>query len=78
MNPTRRVAALAEEFRPAGATVRSAQGEADRLRQAIAQAEAARDRDVEGLAELEHRLEVANDTADDGEPDPTVRDRLAE
>ena len=72
------MAALAEELGQLSSTVRSAQGEADRLGQAIAQAEAARDRDVEGLAELEHRLEVANDTADDGEPDPTVRDRLAE
>ncbi len=72
------IAAVAEELGQLSSTARSAAGEADRLRQAIAQAEEARDRDVAGLAELEHRLEVAADTADEVEPDPAARDRLAE
>jgi chromosome segregation protein len=72
------MAAVAEELGQLSATARGAAGEADRLRQAIAQAEEARDRDVAGLAELEHRLEVAADTADQVEPDPAVRDRLTE
>jgi chromosome segregation protein len=72
------MAALAEELAELSSTVRSAQGEADRLRQAIGQAEAARDRDLEGLAELEQRLEVANETQQEAGPDPSVRDGLAE
>ena len=72
------MAALAEELAELSSTVRSAQGEADRLGNAIAEAEAARDRDVEGLAELEHRLDVANEPQEDAEPDPAVRDQLAE
>ena len=38
----------------------------------------ARDRDVAGLADLEHRLELAAETVDEMEPDPAERDRLAE
>ena len=72
------MAALAEELGQLSSTARSAQGESDRLRQAIRQAEQARDRDVDGLADLEHRLELAGDTVDDAEPDPADRDRLAE
>ena len=72
------MAAVAEELGQLSATVRSAAGEADRLRRAIAQAEEARDQDVAGLADLEHRLEVAANTAGEVEPDPTARDRLAE
>ena len=72
------MAAVAEELGQLSSVARSAGGEADRLRQAIAQAEQARDKDVAGLAELEHRLEVAADTADEDEPDPAIRDQLAE
>ena len=72
------MAALAEELGQLSSTARSARGESDRLRQAIVQAEQARDRDVDGLADLEHRLELAGDTVDDAEPDPADRDRLAE
>ena len=50
------MAALAEELGQLARPARSAHGEADRLRQAIGVAEAARDRDVAGLAELEQRL----------------------
>src|SRR4029453_11244815 len=57
---------------------RSANAEADRLQQAIAAAEEARDRDVAGLADLEHRLELAAETVDEVEPNPAERERLAE
>ncbi len=72
------MAALAEELGQLSSTARSASAEAARLQQAIAGAEEARDRDVAGLADLEHRLELAADTADDMEPNPAERDRLAE
>jgi chromosome segregation protein len=72
------MAALAEELGQLSSTARSASAEAERLRQAIAEAEDARDRDVAGLADLEHRLEVAAETVDDTEPNPAERDRLAE
>jgi chromosome segregation protein len=72
------MAALAEELGQLSSTARSANAEAERLRQAIAEAEDARDRDVAGLADLEHRLEVAAETVDDIEPNPAGRDRLAE
>jgi chromosome segregation protein len=73
------MAALAEELGQLSSTARSAQGEADRLRAAIAEAEDARDHDVAGLAELEHRLELAVETvAAEFEPNPLERDQLAE
>jgi chromosome segregation protein len=72
------MAALAEELGQLSSTARLANAEAERLRQAIAEAEGARDRDVAGLADLEHRLEVAAETVDDIEPNPAERDRLAE
>ncbi len=72
------MAAVAEELGQLSSTSRSAHGEAERLRQGIAQAELARDRDIAGLAELERRLELAGETTDEIEPDPAVRDRLAE
>ena len=72
------MAAVAEELGHLSSTARSASEEAARLRQAIVQAEAARDRDVAGLAELEERLALASSTADETEePDPAERDRLA-
>jgi chromosome segregation protein len=72
------MAALAEELGQLSATARSANAEADRLRQAIAEAEEARDRDVAGLADLEYRLELASETVQETEPNPAERDRLAE
>ena len=70
------MAALAEELGQLSSTARSAHAEADRLRNAMAQAEEARDRDVAGLADLEHRLDMAAETVDDTEPNPAERDRL--
>jgi chromosome segregation protein len=72
------MAALAEELGQLSSTARSAKAEADRLCQAIADAEDARDREVAGLADLEHRLELATETIDEAEPNPADRDRLAE
>jgi chromosome segregation protein len=72
------MAALAEELGQLSSTARSAYAEANRLRNAMTQAEEARDRDVAGLADLEHRLDMAAETVDDTEPNPAERDRLAE
>ncbi len=72
------MAALAEELGQLASTTRAAQGEADRLRQAIGVAEAARDRDVAGLADLEQRLARAAEGQDQTDPDPAERDRLAD
>jgi chromosome segregation protein len=72
------MAALAEELGQLSSAARSANAEAGRLQQAIAAAEEARDRDVAGLADLEHRLELAAGTVDEIEPNPGERDRLAE
>jgi chromosome segregation protein len=72
------MAAVAEELGQLSSTARSAHDEAERLRQAIADAAEARDRDVAGLTDLEHRLEVAVETVDELDADPAERDRLAE
>jgi len=72
------MAALAEELGQLSSTARSAKAEADRLRQAMCEAEEARDQNVAGLADLEHRLELAAETVDETEPNPAERDRLAE
>ena len=52
------LAAVAEELGQYGSQARAARGEAERLAEAIAQAEEARDHDLAGLAELEARLAV--------------------
>jgi chromosome segregation protein len=72
------MAALAEELGQLSSAARSANAEADRLQRAIAEAEEARDRDVAGLADLDHRLELAAETVDETEPNPAERDGLAE
>jgi chromosome segregation protein len=71
------LAAVAEELGQYGSQARAAKGEAERLAQAIAAAEAARDQDLAGLAELEARLASA-EAAPDEEPDTEVRERLIE
>ncbi len=71
------LAAVAEELGQLGALARAAKAEAERIEQAIATAEAARDNDVAGLADLEERLVSAAD-APDHEPDTTERERLAD
>jgi chromosome segregation protein len=71
------LAAVAEELGQHGSQVRSARGEAERLAKAIEAAEAARDKDLAGLAELEERLAAAEDSPEE-EPDTTEREELAE
>jgi len=69
------LAAVAEELGQFGSQARSAAAEAERLEQAIAKAEEARDKDVAGLADLEARLVAAEDAPEE-EPDTTVREDL--
>ena len=70
------MAAVAERLGHLGSTVRAARAEADRLTEAISAAEAARDRDLAGLAELEERLAQA-ESAPDVEPDTALLEELA-
>ena len=71
------LAAVAEELGQYGSQARNARAEADRLDQAILAATEARDRDLEGLAELESRLASAEDAPEE-EPDTAAREQLAE
>ncbi|MBA2698210.1 MAG: chromosome segregation protein SMC [Nocardioidaceae bacterium] len=71
------MAAVAEELGQLGSLARNARAEADRIRDAIAAVEEARDRDAAGLAELVARLTTAQG-APDHEPDTSQRERLAE
>ncbi|MBA2464435.1 MAG: AAA family ATPase, partial [Nocardioidaceae bacterium] len=71
------LAAVAEELGQFGSLTRAAKGETERLTAAIAAAEAARDEDLAGLADLELRLAGAVDRPDE-EPDTDERERLAE
>ncbi|MGI8577237.1 MAG: chromosome segregation protein SMC [Nocardioidaceae bacterium] len=71
------MAAVAERLGQLGALARSAKAEAARVETAMSAAEAARDNDLVGLAELERRLAVARDGHDE-EPDTTRRERLAD
>ena len=71
-----RMAAVAENLGNLGSSARSAKAEADRLTAAISGAEAARDHDLSGLAELEGRLNQAEDSPDD-EPDTNLLESLA-
>ncbi|WP_205474254.1 chromosome segregation protein SMC [Nocardioides sp. SYSU D00038] len=71
------LAAVAEELGQYGSQARAARGEAERLGEAIAKAEEARDRDLAGLAELEGRLARAEESPE-AEPEVDERERLAE
>ncbi|MGZ6029618.1 MAG: chromosome segregation protein SMC, partial [Myxococcaceae bacterium] len=71
------LAAVAEELGQLGSLARSARGEAERVTAAVAAAEAARDKDLAGLAELEERLAAAEDAPEE-EPDTAAREELAE
>jgi chromosome segregation protein len=72
-----RMAAVAEQLGLLGSQQRAAQDEADRLERAQHDAEAARDRDLHGLAALESRLAEAQAAPLDVEPDTSVRDEVA-
>jgi chromosome segregation protein len=71
------LAAVAEELGQLGSLARSAKAEAERASAAIVAAEEARDRDLAGLAELEQRLTLAEESPDE-EPDTSLRERLAD
>ncbi|MGI9084275.1 MAG: chromosome segregation protein SMC [Aeromicrobium sp.] len=71
------MAAVAEKLGHLGSTARAARGESERLAAAITEAEAARDRVLSGLAELEDRLQRA-ESAPEEEPDTTDLEVLAE
>ncbi|WKN49906.1 chromosome segregation protein SMC [Nocardioides sp. Arc9.136] len=69
------LAAVAEELGQYGSQARAARGEAERLAQAIAKAQEAREQAVAGLADLETRLATAQDAPEE-EPDTGDRERL--
>jgi chromosome segregation protein len=71
------LAAVAEELGQYGSQARAARGEAERLDRSIAAAQEAREKDLAGLADLETRLQGA-EQAPDEEPDTAERERLAE
>ncbi|GAA3806321.1 chromosome segregation protein SMC [Nocardioides panacisoli] len=71
------LAAVAEELGQYGSVARTARAEADRVTDAIAQARAAREQAITGLAELEERLASAEEAGEE-EPDTSDRERLAE
>ena len=74
------LAAVAEELGHHGSQGRAARAEAERIGQAMTAAQAARDQDLAGLAELEQRLTAAQEATDspDLETDSETRERLAE
>ena len=69
------LAAVAEELAQYSSQVRNAKAEAARLDQAIEAARVARDKDLEGLAELEARLVAAEESPEEV-PDTTEREHL--
>jgi chromosome segregation protein len=71
------LAAVAEELGQHGSLARSARAEAERLAQAVAQAETARAHAATGILELEERLASAEET-DDEEPDTEEQERLVQ
>ncbi|MCL8026604.1 chromosome segregation protein SMC [Nocardioides bruguierae] len=72
-----RLAAVAEQLGQHGSAIRAAQGEAERLAQAVTRAETAREQAGSGLADLEQRLAAAEDVPEE-EPDTAESERLAE
>jgi chromosome segregation protein len=68
--------AVARHLAELGAAARSARAEADRLAAARDKAAASREEDLQRLAELEERLELAQDTPIEEDPSPAERDRL--
>ncbi|MFD1861155.1 chromosome segregation protein SMC [Aeromicrobium camelliae] len=71
------MSAVAEKLGELGTTSRASTEEAERLEASIAQAKAAREQAMSGLAELEERVALA-EQAPDTEPDTTEMERLAE
>ena len=75
--PDATLAAVAAEDAQYSPQVRNAKAEGRRLDQAIEAARVARDKDLEGLAELEARLVAAEESPEEV-PDTTEREHLAE
>ncbi len=71
------LAAVAEELGQLGSLARSARAEAERVATAISEAQAARERDLAGLAELQQRLAQAEEAPDEA-PATSDLDRLAD
>jgi chromosome segregation protein len=69
--------AAARRLAELGAAAKSARAEADRLAAAWATAEAARERSLTGLTELEERLRAAEASPIEDDPNSEERDRLA-
>ncbi|MDG4779663.1 chromosome segregation protein SMC [Micromonospora sp. WMMD961] len=69
--------AAARRLAELGAAARSAKAETDRLGESRSRAEAARQRDLATLDELEERLRLAEETPVDAEPSTEERDQLA-
>ena len=72
------LAAVAEELGQYGAQSRAARGESERLERSIAEAQAARTKDMEGLEELEARLARAEEDPDAEQEVSDDREQLAE
>ena len=68
--------AVARHLAELGAAARFARAEADRLATARDKAAASREEDLQRLAELEERLELAQDTPIEEDPSSAERDRL--
>jgi chromosome segregation protein len=72
-----RLSAVSERLAQLGQVARSAGAEAQRMDQARAKIDEARDRDLAGLSELEERLRLAEAASDTpSEPDTAERDQL--
>ena len=73
------MAAVAEQLAHLGSLAKASRAEAQRMAEAIEVATAERDRNLTGLADLEHRLTEAEQYPDsDGEPDAAELEQLAE
>ncbi|MEU3840631.1 chromosome segregation protein SMC [Streptomyces sp. NPDC028635] len=73
----REKSAVAQQLGRLAGQARAAAGEAERSSAAAARAQEALERAVQDAEELAERLEVAEETPVDDEPDTSVRDRLA-
>jgi chromosome segregation protein len=71
-----RLAAVAERLGQLGAAARAAASESERYSRGVEEASVARDRDLEGLAALEARLEAAQAAPADQVPDETEHARI--
>ncbi len=72
-----KMSAVAEQLAHLGSAARASAAETERLERARAEAEAARERDLAGLADAEQRLVAARATQGDDEPSTQDRDDAA-